>query len=92
MQRKLYSMKEGSTYEDLGLTAHLWTTFKYIQDVKPDTNELVEALWVLELNDLAINLGKTFDFVLTECDKAVQEIWSTLLTAEVLGKKIIFLI
>jgi hypothetical protein len=90
-ERKLQSMREGSAYEDLAITAHLWNCIDKIQqEMKPYTSELLEALWSLEMNSLALSLGNSMDNLVAESNSIVLEVWQNLLTDELLGSKYTF--
>jgi hypothetical protein len=84
-------MREGSAYEDLAITAHLWNCIDKIQqEMKPYTSELLEALWSLEMNSLALSLGNSMDNLVAESNSIVLEVWQNLLTDELLGSKYTF--
>jgi hypothetical protein len=85
-------MKEGSTHEDLGITAHLWTIFDKIQDeLKPDTSKLITSLWEFNENQLAKDLGTSLDQLLLESGTAVLGIWPSVLLDELIGNSLIFM-
>lgn len=77
-------------HEDLGIVAHLWTTFDKIQqELKPDTSELITSLWEFNENKLAKELGLVFDQLLIESDTAIKKIWAFVLPDELIGAYIL---
>ena len=76
-ERKLYSLKEGSKYEDVAITIYLWDLASHVQnEMKSEYAYTVESLWRFQLNENAKNLTRLFDAFLQTVNAAVAEVWS----------------
>jgi elongator complex protein 1 len=76
-ERKIFSLKEGSRFEDIAITIHLWDKFTNIQqEIKPDVTHTIESLWRFEMDDMASALSISFDEFIKLTDEYVKEIWS----------------
>ncbi|CAL8089851.1 unnamed protein product [Orchesella dallaii] len=88
LERKIYSLKEGSKHEDLALTVHLWTvTDKIQQETKQEVTYTIESLWKFNQQEKATSLCQLFEKLLQDADKCVQEVWSVPITDEILEGK-----
>lgn len=82
----MYSMKEGSKYEDLAIIAHLWNVLDKVQsELKPDVSNTIESLWKFDESEAALILCDNLEKLMHVADKCVHEVWSEAITEEVLG-------
>ncbi|ODM91991.1 Elongator complex protein 1 [Orchesella cincta] len=88
LERKLYSLKEGSKYEDLALIVHLWMVVDKIQqETKQEVANTIESLWKFNQQENAISLCSLLEKLLLDADKCVQEVWSAPITDDILEVK-----
>jgi len=77
---KFFSLKEGSPFEDLAITVHLWEMFNQVNlKLKAEVSSLVEALWRFQMDEYAAHMALSFENLLSEADQAIKVIWATLL-------------
>jgi len=73
----MYSLKEGSRHEHLGLAVHIWGVLEKLISLKVDIGTTVEALYHFEEDILAAKLIKTLDSVLAQGENAIKIVWTT---------------
>lgn len=79
-ERKLYSLKEGSQYEDIAITIYFWDLACHVQnEMKSDIVYTVESLWRYKLDDYANSLTASFDEFLKIIGSVVGEVWAAVL-------------
>lgn len=87
----MYSLKEGSKYEDLAIMAYLWCIADKIQqEIKPDVSNTIESLWKFGENECAMQICDVMEKMLQATDKCIQEVWSVPITEELLGTYLYF--
>ncbi|CAG7729237.1 unnamed protein product [Allacma fusca] len=80
LKRKIFSLKEGSRFEDIAIIAHLWETCQRVQaEIKSDVESIVQALWTEDQDEVALTLIKSFDKLIHQANECVQQIWSSVL-------------
>jgi len=79
--RKLYSMREGSTYEDLGLMAEIHNILSGITETRTEVAELIRALVDVGNEERATDIQILMEKFLTEAEEAIPKVW----TAGIMG-------
>ncbi|XP_077988781.1 elongator complex protein 1-like isoform X3 [Glandiceps talaboti] len=76
-ERKKYSLKEGSEFEDLGLLEALSSVIQKVDKMKDDIASLLKVLVQYHYDKEAVSLQSTLDSVVQVIDKSVHHIWKT---------------
>ena len=92
LKRKLFSLKEGSQFEDIAIIVHLWELIsgRVGAEIRTEIEGLLPCLWkefVGVENQVPMTLIQDFEGLITETDECVKEVWASILPQqENLGK------
>ncbi|XP_030323121.1 elongator complex protein 1 isoform X1 [Calypte anna] len=75
-ERKRYSLKEGSPFEDIALLEVLGETVRAVETVKGDTHTLLKQLVLFGYDEQAGALQKVLEEVLQLMETSIPEIWT----------------